>query len=191
MQFQQAESTPLHPHVHAFGSKWSFNDSPTTPDFMIDATGLTGPVNPGNAVQRALLPSAGDPDLLYHVLGGTTIRDLNSELDGFKQNGQARPLGLITMPASSTMTIAGAISTGSHGTDPWLPPLTDTVAAIHLVGAGGSQFWIEPSAPITYPDLISELLHRVSSRVISFMMTVYSTARSCRWAQWELSILLC
>jgi hypothetical protein len=125
---------------------------------MIDVTGLTGAVSPGNAVQRALLPSAGDPDLLYHVLGGTTIRDLNSELDGFTKGGQARPLGLITMPASSTMTIAGAISTGSHGTDPWLPPLADTVAAIHLIGAGSAQFWIEPSAPITSPNLIGQLV---------------------------------
>lgn len=155
---QQAESTRHHHHAHAFGSKWSFNDSPITPDFMIDATGLSGPVGPGNAVQQALLPGAGDPDLLYHVLGGTTIRDLNSQLDGFTKNGRARPLGLITMPASSTMTIAGAISTGSHGTDPWLPPLADTVAAIHLVGAAGTQFWIEPSAPITSPNLIGEFV---------------------------------
>lgn len=153
---QQAESQGS--HAHAFGSGWSFNGCSITPDFAIDTSSLSGPVSAGNAVHQALLPSAGDPDLLFHVLGGTPISQLNIDLDEFTKNGQARPLGLLTMPASSTMTIAGAISTGSHGSDLWLAPLADTIAAIHLVGAGGNQFWIEPTAAITDPMLISQFV---------------------------------
>jgi hypothetical protein len=151
---QRAESFQL--HAHGFGSKWSFSNCAITPDFMIDTTGLPqGFVDANNAVQKALLPGA-DPDLLAHFYGGTTIANVNTNLDGFRSANHQAGLGMKTMPASSTMTIAGAISTASHGSDMWLPPLADTIMAIHLVGAGGTQYWIESSSPITDPALISE-----------------------------------
>jgi FAD binding domain/PASTA domain len=151
---QRAESFGF--HAHGFGSKWSFSDCAITSDFMIDTTGLPqGFVDPNKAIQKALLPDL-DPDLFAHFYGGTTIANVNSQLDGFRSAKHQAGLGLITMPASSTMTIAGAISTGSHGSDMWLSPLADTIAAIHLVGAGGTQFWIERNNPITDRALISE-----------------------------------
>jgi hypothetical protein len=46
-------------------------------------------------------------------------------------------------PASSGQTLAGAVSTATHGSDHRLPPLADWVQAIHLVAPGARQMWIE------------------------------------------------
>jgi len=63
-------------------------------------------------------------------------------------------LALETQGGSSGQTLAGAVSTGTHGGDKSMPPLADSVLAIHLVGAGGIQYWIEPSRGITDPRLL-------------------------------------
>ena len=56
---------------------------------------------------------------------------------------------LPTLGGSSRQTLAGALSTGTHGTDVHLPPLADAVRALHLVGPGGRQHWIERSVSVT------------------------------------------
>jgi hypothetical protein len=77
--------------------------------------------------------------LLVHVEAGISLKALYQALDQHQLPDGSGSLGLITMSASSTMTLARAFSTGSHGGDMWLAPLADSVAAIHLVGAGGTQ----------------------------------------------------
>src|SRR5260370_7126628 len=83
---------------------------------------------------------------LFFVEAGMTIYDLNILLDS--QPDKAR-LGLKTMGGASAQTIAGAISTGTHGGDFDRPPLADNVRAIYLIGEAGVHHWIEPSKPIT------------------------------------------
>lgn len=56
---------------------------------------------------------------------------------------------LPTLGGSSGQTLAGALSTGTHGTDVHLPPLANAVRALHLVGPGGRQHWIERSVSVT------------------------------------------
>ena len=146
-----------HQQVHAFGSKWSFSDCAVGLDpanaCLIDMTRLTNPVQ---TVQKAL--TGGDPSLVYHVEAGITIHDLYTSLDGFvdKTSNQNRPLALLTMGGSSGQTLAGAISTGTHGGDYRLPPLADSVLALHLIGPGGNQYWIEPTPGITNPPLLQQ-----------------------------------
>jgi hypothetical protein len=135
--------------VHAFGSKWSFSDcatglNPTTR--LIDTTHLYQPIQ---TVQRAM--TAGDLAHVYHVQAGITIQQLYTNLD-------ALGLALETMGGSSGQTLAGAISTGTHGGDLFMAPLADSVLAIHLVGAGGTQYWIEPSPGLTEAALIREFV---------------------------------
>jgi hypothetical protein len=138
------EAEAANKRVHAFGSKWSFSDCAYTTDYVIDTRQLA---NPLQTVQRALLPGQ-SPRRYYHVEAGTTIRNLYYGLNN--QDG----LALETMGGSSGQTLAGAISTGTHGGDKFMAPLADSVVAIHLVGAGGTQYWIEPSAGITDPELL-------------------------------------
>jgi FAD/FMN-containing dehydrogenase len=140
------EAQAVNRHVHAFGSAWSFSDCATTPDYLIDTKLLNRPIQ---TVQRALRP--GQSRLLYHAEAGMTIESLYTELAAL---GQA----LETMGGSSGQTLAGAISTGTHGGDLFKPPLADSVLALHLVGVGGAEYWIEPSSGITDSGLLQEFV---------------------------------
>ena len=75
---------------------------------------------------------------LIHVEAGIKIKRLLKDL---RDSG----LGLPTMGSGGGQSLAGAISTGTHGSDFNIPPLSDFVRAIHLVGPGGREWWIEPS----------------------------------------------
>ncbi|MEE3950089.1 hypothetical protein [Bacillus wiedmannii] len=94
---------------------------------------------------------------LYHVEAGTTIWELYSRLDDEndiidKHNSEGMaavfpeykgPWAMETLGGAGGQTIAGAISTGTHGGDINLPPIADAVQAVHLVGPEGKQYWIE------------------------------------------------
>jgi hypothetical protein len=145
--------------AHAFGSKWSFSDCAAGQDptnlCLVDMTGLNQPL-------ASLKPAmtAGDPSLAFHTQGGITIHDLYTRLDAFTDpaTNQPRPLALETMGGASGQTLAGAVSTGTHGGDYLRGPLADSVLALHLVGAGGIQYWIEPTIGITDPSLLREFV---------------------------------
>jgi FAD/FMN-containing dehydrogenase len=85
----------------------------------------------------------------FFVEAGMTLNFLNILLDS-----QTPRVALNTMGGASAQTIAGAISTGTHGGDFDRQPLADSVRAIYLVGAGGAHHWIEPANPITAPEKI-------------------------------------
>jgi hypothetical protein len=141
---QEAEAANM--HVHPFGSRWSFSDCAVTPDYLIDTSQLNKPIQ---TVQKALRP--GQSQLVYHMQAGMKIQSIYSLL-------MAPGLALETMGGSSGQTIAGAISTGTHGGDLFMPPLADSVLALHLVGAGGTEYWIEPSPGITDPALLQQFV---------------------------------
>jgi hypothetical protein len=128
-----------HKQVHAYGSAWSFSDCAMTPDVLVDTHLLSNEIQ---TVQRAF--NGNEPPNVYHVEAGITIHQLYLNLDGKNPR-----LALETMGGASGQTLAGAISTGTHGGDLFMPPIADSVLAIHLVGAGGVQYWVEPTAAIT------------------------------------------
>lgn len=156
------EAERANKHVHAVGSGWSFSDCAVTDDCLVDTRSLNKPIQ---TVQKALTQAVlaqqdQDPFLFYHVEAGITIKDLYQNLDSFvdPRNGTAKSLALETMGGASGQTLAGAISTGTHGMDKDIPPLADSVVAIHLVGINGNQFWIEPSKGITEPSKIQQFV---------------------------------
>ena len=105
--------------VRALGSGHSFTPAAATSGAALDLSGWTG------------LISADTSTGLVTVRSGTTIRALNAALDAL---GLAMPnLGDI-----DAQTIAGAISTGTHGTGARLGGIATTVAALELVLADGS-----------------------------------------------------
>lgn len=73
---------------------------------------------------------------LVHVEAGIDIGALNEMLD---KAGLSMP----TLGGSNGQSLAGAISTSTHGGDREKPPLPDLVRAIHLVTEGGREIWIE------------------------------------------------
>ena len=89
---------------------------------------------------------------LVHVEAGIKIHKLNCVLDRLN-------LAMPTLGGANGQSIVGALSTGTHGANPDLPPISDFVRALHLVTAGGHQWWIEPATdPITDPTKMHRLI---------------------------------
>jgi hypothetical protein len=125
----------------------------------------------GNDVELSVLTAAwrdeqfGDPPTkskkLVHVEAGYRLYDLCLGLDW--QN-RALP----TMGGALGQHVVGAISTSTHGSDVYLPPLCDFVQAVHLVTTGGREVWIESSSnPLTNNDVsLREALARPDLQII-------------------------
>lgn len=134
-------------HVRACGSKWAFSDavcattgSPPRPGAML----LTEHLNKSLRSELPYILAAGvDPAFLCHVEAGIKATDLNLLL---VERGQTLEAG-----GGSGQSLAGMMSTSTHSGDSLVPPLVDCVRAIHLVGAGGIEHWIEPDSGITDP----------------------------------------
>ncbi|MEV4509170.1 FAD-binding protein [Dactylosporangium sp. NPDC049525] len=85
------------------------------------------------------------------VEAGIPIRQLLTDL---KKCGLALP----TMGAGGGQTLAGAVSTGTHGADFEVAPLSDWIRAMLIVGAGGQEFWVTATAGEFGGDAISRHL---------------------------------
>jgi hypothetical protein len=148
-------------NLKAVGSVWSYTGAAVD-----DSVGM---VVQTSALRRVLSSTSGDPNLLatglipfalrdviradpvrrprlVHVEAGITIHDLNNALDGI---GLAMP----TLGGANGQTLAGAVSTGTHGSDVDLPPIADGVRAVHMVGPGGQEWWLEPAGELAITDL--------------------------------------
>lgn len=150
----QKEGGRLNERVRAYGSLDSFTDaafplaasSPlATPngDICVDTTKLRGSLQ---CLLSSIVRSGVDTGEYFFVEAGIKLSDLNTLLDL-----QSPSRALATMGGSSTQSLAGAISTGTHGMDFDRPPLADSVIALYIVGAGGTHYWIEGSMPRTDP----------------------------------------
>lgn len=74
----------------------------------------------------------------FHVEAGITMADLDQLLDH-----QSSRLAIQASGGSPGATLAGTLSTATHGGEFQWPLLVDRVRAIHLVGPGGKEWWIE------------------------------------------------
>jgi hypothetical protein len=87
---------------------------------------------------------------LVRVKGGTHRRDLNAAL-------RERDLALPNMGGYDAQTIAGVVSTSTHGSGLAFGPFSDLVRSIDLVVSGGRVVRVEPAtggptAPGGFPD---------------------------------------
>ena len=141
--------------VKAFGSKWSFEPCAVSDGAYIDLKYLNSvlgnwPLQPvwpePDYMRRILRPIVLNSGIrLVHVEAGIRLHDFILELN-------QRGLGIATMGASGGQTLAGAFSTGTHGSDIDRPPISDFIHALHMVGPKGQEYWIEPSNGITIPN---------------------------------------
>ncbi|MDF9798142.1 hypothetical protein OKW21_003405 [Catalinimonas alkaloidigena] len=120
--------------IKAVGSSWSFTGAAKPEDFWVDLEQLNRqlPTNMNNLVRPGL-----DASRYVHVEAGIKLHALNERL-------WAQGRALHSLGGSQGQSLAGAISTGTHGGDFDRPPLADAVRAIHLVSRGGQEFWLEP-----------------------------------------------
>lgn len=120
--------------VRAVGSGHSWSDVALTRGFLLE---------PGNMAQ----PVAEGPDFLreewrdrelVQTQAGIRIKELNAYLEG-------RGLALLNMGGYDHQTVAGVISTSTHGSGLEFGPLNDFVRSLDIVVAGGAVYRVEPS----------------------------------------------
>ncbi|GAA4550343.1 D-arabinono-1,4-lactone oxidase [Amycolatopsis samaneae] len=105
--------------VRAWGSGHSFTAIAVADSDALDLTHWTG-------IEKADVTTG-----LVTVRAGTTLRQLNAELD-------ALGLAMTNLGDIDAQTVAGAISTGTHGTGAKFGGIATQIAALELVLADGS-----------------------------------------------------
>ena len=132
--------------VRAVGSGHSWSDVALTRGFLILPVGLAKPLDLEEELLRPR-PSEGEP--LVRVEAGMRVRELNAHLDSLG-------LALRIMGGYDGQTIAGVISTSTHGSGLGFGPITDDVRSLEVVGSGGELYRIEPADGITDPAAFAE-----------------------------------
>jgi hypothetical protein len=126
--------------VRAVGSGHAWSDVALTDGILIDTHAL----NRQLPLDAGTLRNPADADMLFHVEAGITIRDLNTTLD---QQGKA----LLNMGGYDGQTLAGVISTSTHGSGLTLPSFPGLVEAFVVVTADGDVLQIERPNGISDP----------------------------------------
>jgi L-gulono-1,4-lactone dehydrogenase len=141
--------------VRAVGSGHSWSDVALTDGIVVRPEGLAAPLELERELLRGQAVAAYERDgmTLVRVQAGMTIAALNAHL-------QSLGLALPNMGGFDGQTIAGVISTSTHGSGIGFGPLSDLVRSLDLVAAGGEVYRIEPGDGLTdgeayrarYPD---------------------------------------
>jgi hypothetical protein len=130
--------------VRAVGSRHSWSDVALGPGYVLRPDGLTRPLDLEENLLRG--PRDDPPERLVRVEAGMRIRDLNRWLD--HEHG----LALSNMGGYDGQTVAGVISTSTHGSGLRFGPLSDFVRSVDLVAARGKRYRIEPDDGPTDPE---------------------------------------
>ena len=96
-------------------------------------------------------PVSGSRRFFFHVEAGITIAQLGELL-----SHQSPRLSMRAISGSPGATLAGAISSATHGAEFKWPLLIDTVKAVHMVGPGGHHWWIEGDESIVDPQKLRQ-----------------------------------
>jgi hypothetical protein len=103
--------------VRAVGSGHSWSDVALTGGYLIETHGLAG-------LQELL------PHDRVRVAAGTRVRELNAALDEHR-------LGLSNMGGYDAQTVAGVLSTATHGSGVGIGPIADAVRSLDVVAGAG------------------------------------------------------
>jgi FAD/FMN-containing dehydrogenase len=119
--------------VRTVGSGHSWSDVAVTTGLLLLPHGLTGV----QRVPESLIRSGVDPGKLVSVRSGTTIREVNDRLAD-------EGLALMQMGGYDGQTLAGVVSTSTHGSGIGFGAFPDYVRSIDLVDGTGQRRRIEP-----------------------------------------------
>jgi hypothetical protein len=125
--------------VRAVGAGHAWSDVALTDGIVIDPAKLSGRLDLDDGTLRPR-PEDGPP--LVRVLGGTHIHELNELL-------RADGLALLNMGGYDAQTIAGVVSTSTHGSGLTFAPFPDMVRSLDLVVARGKKVRVEPADGLT------------------------------------------
>lgn len=129
--------------LRAAGGAWSLSNVAFPDDWLLDTLSLNLKWRMKRTQVR--LDYTGDFDKLYLFQCGNSIDEINRRLES---DGNS----LSTCGASNGQTIAGAVSTGTHGSAFLYGSMTKYVAGIHLVAGPENTVWLEPASKPVVTD---------------------------------------
>jgi FAD/FMN-containing dehydrogenase len=135
--------------LRALGGGWSLSRAPATDGRLVN----TKPLNLFFRLAPRMVDAryAGDPTALRFVQCGNSIVELNER---FRRQGRS----LKTSGASNGQTIAGALSTGTHGSAIDVGAIHDTVVGLHLIVGPRRHVWLErASQPVASDEFVRQL----------------------------------
>ena len=169
--------------VRAVGSGHSFSDVAVPNDYLIDISKLTHVKKTDGLFLKP------EKEVFHFVdaEAGITIHNLNIELDKLG-------LALSNMGGIDHQTLAGVISTGTHGTGKDLPAFPGLVCSLTLVASTGKVYRIEPTNGITDPAKFNDPLIQLiqDDKIFYSVLVNFGTAGiifSCTIDVWELYYL--
>ena len=129
--------------LRALGGGWSFSPAAATDGLLVN----TRPLNYqfSLAEQNTHADYSGSAANLVFAQCGVSVAELNVAL---RRRGKSLP----TSGASNGQTIAGALSTGTHGSALDQGGLHDLVTALHLVTGPDRHVWLERASAPTLSD---------------------------------------
>jgi hypothetical protein len=139
--------------VRTYGGKWSLSDVAVCNDNIHDGKPLVYYAPIGNSlITGTALYNDPKPlnERLFFIQSGAQIMQINRMLAD-------KGLALPTTGASNGQTLAGAISTGTHGSAMRIGAMPDYVRAIHLVTSPTDHFVLQPSQPLLSDNFASAL----------------------------------
>lgn len=129
--------------LRSYGGKWSLSDVAICNDSIHDSKPLTfwGSIGENSISGEPIFKSDPKPlsERLFFFQSGSQINQINNVLE---EKGFCLP----TTGASNGQTIAGAVSTGTHGSALKVGAMQDYVRAIHIVTSETDHFIIQPSS---------------------------------------------
>ncbi len=155
MQWLIANAVATGTPIRAMGSNWSFSPVAMCDGGMIGTKGLNLTFRLGaSSVSPAFLASGRSADELLFVQCGTTISYLNDTLEIRSDPRRA----IRASGGSNGQTLAGAVSTGTHGGGLFTGAVHDTVRGLHLVTGADRHVWLErASAPAASDEFVAAL----------------------------------
>ncbi len=140
--------------LRSIGSAWSISRAPVTHGWLIN----TKPLNWVFRISKASVSEdyKGQVSDLLFAQCGVSIGELNRYLGKSEKT-------LKTSGASNGQTIAGALSTGTHGSAMEIGAVQDFVVGLHLITGPGRHVWLERSS---YPVTTGRFAERLGAEVI-------------------------
>ncbi|TMU57462.1 FAD-binding protein [Flagellimonas algicola] len=137
--------------LRAMGSGWSFTKVGVTEGGLIDTASLnfSFPLTQKYVSDQYAL----QPEDLYFLQCGTIVYEVNNRL-----NAKNPPRSIKASGASNGQTIAGALSTGTHGAAINVGAIPEFVVGLHIVTGPDTHIWLErASYPVTSPEFVAWL----------------------------------
>ena len=137
--------------LRAIGSGWSFTKVGVTDGGLVDTAGL----NFSFPVTRKYVDVdyAEQPEDLYFVQCGTIIHEINTRLAAKNPQRSIKASG-----ASNGQTIAGALSTGTHGAAINFGAIPDFTVGLHIITSADRHIWLErASYPVASQEFVDWL----------------------------------